>query len=468
MLITFPAEEDVPIETKKDAKSDDDSIEEEDLKAEAPQTKKVKSAEWAQVNTEGPIWTRDPKSVSDDDYVAFYKSLTGAADTPTSWLHFKGDAGRTSFTALVYLPSTLPNDFYSKTYQQTEAARLYVRRVLITKEPSPDFLPKWLNWIKVVIDADDLPLNVGRDSLQANRSLRQIQNSIIKRIIDHLTTMASKDPEKYRTVWKTIGVPLKVGSVEDSKNRERVNKLLRFTSSIDPEASLEGYVSRRKKGQTQIFFMAGAGMDAKDLAKSPFVEKLVARGYEVLYLTDPMDEMITSAVGNFDGMKFQDVAKKGLVMGDEDDAAEEKAELEAFKEQYEPLTSWIKKELEEHVNEVVISNRLTTSPCAVVTDSYAWTANMERLMAAQNNRESNMVLDFIRNAKRSFEINPRHPLIEGMLKKVEDVEGDFEANEELKETVSVLWDTALVKSGFTVKDTSLCVADASAPANATS
>lgn len=359
----------VPDDEKAKTTTDDDVTVEEEAKDGEPKMKQAIKSDWMHINTKGPVWARcahppsicvgkaltrgcrDPKDVTDEEYNALYSTLTTTQDSPTGWVHFKGDAGRTSFHALIYMPTILPQDFYAKSYQQTEAVRLYVRRVLITKEPAPDFLPKWLNWIKVVIDADDLPLNVGRDSLQTSRSLRQIQSSIIKKLLDHLGAMAEKEPEKYAGLWKTIGVPMKVGSVEDKKNRDRINKLLRFTSSVSDQASLEGYVARRKKGQKQIFFMAGAGLDPKDLAKSPFVEKLVARGYEVLYLTDPMDEMITSSLGNYEGMKFQDVAKKGLSMGDEEELQKDKEELEAFKEQYEPLTSWIKKEFDHSVSE---------------------------------------------------------------------------------------------------------------------
>lgn len=450
-------------EEKTDEEKDDDELkideDEEDSEDSStpptPKTKTVKKQVWDQLNTKGPIWTRDPKEVSDDDYITFYKALTSQSEAPSSWIHFKGDAGRTAFHGLIFIPETLPADFYSKTYAQLDSVRLFVRKVLITKEPSPDFIPKWFNWIKVIIDADDLPLNVGRDSLQVNKSLRQIQNIILKKFIDHLNQVAKKEPEKYLKLWKKIGTTLKVGAVEDIKNREKLAKLMRFHSSEVKDGelvSLDQYVSRRKKNQKQIYFMAGAGMEVKDLSRSPFVEKLVARGYEVLYLVDPMDEMITQSLTTFDGLKFQDVAKKGLKMGDEDDDEDEKAAFEEYKKEYEPLSNWIKKELDEYVGDVVISNRLTTSPCAVVADSYAWTGNMERLMAAQGSRgnDNNFMMDMIKKAKKVFEINPKHPLIQGLLSKVP--EAGEEADEELRYVVRTLWDTSLVRSGFNVVD----------------
>lgn len=438
----------------------DDESESKEEETKKPKTKTVKKHEWEQVNTKGPIWVRDPKSVSDEEYKGFYKALTGKQEDPTSWVHFKGDAGRTSFHGLIFVPETLPADFYSKTYAELDSVRLFVRKVLITKEPSPDFIPKWINWVKVIVDADDLPLNVGRDSLQVTKSLKQIQNIVLKKFIDHLSHLSKEQPEKYAKLWKKIGTTLKVGIVEDTKNRDKLAKLMRFQTSQSGEstASLEEVVARRKKNQKQIYFIAGAGTEAKELSKSPFVEKLVARGYEVLYLTEPMDEMITSNLGTFEGLKFQDVAKKGLEMGDEEDDEEEKETLKNYKAQFEPLSGWIKKELEEYVSDVVISNRLTTSPCAVVTDSYAWTGNMERLMAAQSQQKgaegSNFMLDFIKKAKKTFEINPKHPLIQGLLTRVESVEEDNKTEkEELSQVIRVLWDTSLVRSGFTVPDT---------------
>ncbi|POV96198.1 hypothetical protein PSHT_15271 [Puccinia striiformis] len=407
--------EDADSEDDDDVKVDDaDSKDEdaEDEESKKPKTKTIKKHEWEQVNTKGPIWVREPKSITDDEYIAFYKGLTGQQEAPTSWVHFKGDAGRTSFHGLIFVPENLPGDFYSKTYAQLDSVRLFVRKVLITKEPSPDFVPKWLNWIKVIVDADDLPLNVGRDSLQVTKSLKQIQNIVLKKFIDHLSSLSKKEPEKYEKLWKKIGTTLKVGVVEDLKHRDKLAKLLKFQSSQSGAnaVSLDEYVARRKKNQKQIYFIAGAGTEVKDLSRSPFVEKLVPE----------------------DTRSFQDVAKKGW-MGDEDEEGDEKEALKSYKTQFEPLSKWVKEELAEFVSDVVISNRLTTSPCAVVADSYAWTGNMERLMAAQSQQKgaegSNFMMDYIKKAKKTFEINPKHPLIQ------------------------VLWDTSLVRSGFTVPDT---------------
>ncbi|KAL8278223.1 hypothetical protein RQP46_009396 [Phenoliferia psychrophenolica] len=451
---------DEPIEVDEEAapaaeSADEDSevkVEEEASKPAAYKT--VIKGEWERVNDVAPLWMRDPKDISDEEYEEFYKVTFKDTNAPLAWSHFKGDAGSTSFRALIYIPSAMPNDFYSKDYISMESLKLFVRRVFITSDLGKDYIPKHLNWIKIFVDADDLPLNVGRDNLQKNRALGQIKRNLVKRTVDLFASLANKDPVKYDELWGKAAVALKLGAIDDTKNRPRMVKLLRFESSASANlTSLDEVVARRKKGQDQIFFIASVGEKKAALEKSPFVERIIARGYEVLYFGEPMDEMLVSSIGSYEGLKFQDVAKKGFKFGDEDDDEEAKEEEAALKATFEPLSEYLKRELSESINEVVISTRLTTSPCLVVTDSYAWTANMEKLMAAQNSAGGeNFMANFMKTQKRTFEINPKHPLIEALLEKVEETEGDEVAQAELKETVAVLWQTALVRSGFSVPD----------------
>lgn len=303
----------------------------------------VTRGDWARVNDRAPLWMREPKDVTDEEYENFFKATFNDETAPTAWTHFKvrpnlftspcgsltsectqGDAGSTSFRSLIYLPSAMPNDFYSKDYVTLESLKLFVRRVFITSDLGENFLPKYLNWVKVFVDADDLPLNVGRDSLQKSRALSQIKRNLVKRVrlfppsyshpilmmglqtLDLFASLAKTDLEKYNELYTKAGVSLKLGAVEDEKNRARIVKLLRFeTSSSSNLTSLDDVVSRRKKGQEQIFFMAGTGQKKESLEKSPFVERLIARGYEVLYLGEPMDEMLTASIGSYEGMKFQ-------------------------------------------------------------------------------------------------------------------------------------------------------------------
>jgi heat shock protein beta len=300
----------------------------------------------------------------------------------------------------VYLPDTLPNDFYSKDYVGLESLKLFVRRVFITGDLGKDYLPKHLNWVKVFVDVDDLPLNVGRDRLQKTRALGQIKSNLQKRvsesgclahprspsspssglqILDLFAQVAEKDTDKYNDLYQKAGTALKVGIVEDVKNRERILKLLRFeTTTSSNLTSLSEVVSRRKTGQTQLFYLAGAGMKKEDLERSPYIERIVARGYECVYFMDPMDEMLVSTVPTFEGLRFQDVAKEGLTFGDEDEDAEEEAQL---KSQFEPLAKYLQKQLAESIDKVVVSTRLTNSPCVVTVGKHGHSANMERLVS---------------------------------------------------------------------------------------
>ncbi|GAA5960323.1 hypothetical protein JCM21900_006529 [Sporobolomyces salmonicolor] len=422
--------------------------------AEDEQGQVESKPEWELVNDRPPLWMREPKEVTDEEYESFYMKTFNSPEPPLAWTHFKGDAGSTAFRALVYLPSGVPNDFYSKDYVSLDSLKLFVRRVFITSDLGKDYLEKHLNWIKVFVDVDDLPLNVGRDSLQKTKALAQIKRNLTKRIYDLFSSLASKEPTKFLDLYEKAGTTLKIGAVEDTKNRERIIKLLRFeTSAGENKTSLDEVVARRKVGQGQIYFIAGAGQTKEALEKSPFVERILARGYEVLYLTEPIDEMLVSAVPTYGGMRFQDVSKEGVKFGDEDDDEDAKEEEASFKSTFQPLVSYLKKELAQFVDKVSISSRLVASPCLVTASTYGYSGNMERLLAAQNpGGGDNFMLNFAKMQKKNFEINPKHPLIERLLEKVEEAETDEGAADELRETVNVLWQTALLKSSYAVPD----------------
>ncbi|GAA5870032.1 hypothetical protein JCM3774_004341 [Rhodotorula dairenensis] len=438
-------------------KVEGDELEVEDAKDEQEDGEEaaplVEAPHWDLVNDRQPLWMRDPKQVTEEEYVEFYKKTFKSTDGPLAWSHFKGDAGSTSFRALIYIPSGVPNEFYSKDYIQLESLKLFVKRVFITNDLGPNYLERHLDWIKVFIDVDDLPLNVGRDSLQKTRALAQIKRNLTKRIYDLFGALARDDPEKFDELYTAAGTALKVGAIDDAKNRDRIVKLLRFESSaVNGTTGLDDVVARRKQGQTQIYYIAGAGAKKAELAQSPFVERILARGYEVLYLTEPVDEMLINTVPTYGGLRFQDVAKDGVTFGDED--ADEKAEDEHLTKQFQPLVSYLKKSLAQFVDKITVSHRLTTSPCVVTAGTYGYSGNMERLLAAQNAGQGsdNFMLEFAKSQKKNFEINPRHPLIERLLEKVEDAGDDEEAQEELNESVAVLWQTALLKSQYQVPD----------------
>ncbi|GAA5938814.1 hypothetical protein JCM1841_001128 [Sporobolomyces salmonicolor] len=442
-----------PAEKVEEVDEDVAEVKVEDA-AEDEQGQVESQPEWELVNDRPPLWMREPKEVTDEEYESFYMKTFNSPEPPLAWTHFKGDAGSTAFRALVYLPSGVPNDFYSKDYVSLDSLKLFVRRVFITSDLGKDYLEKHLNWIKVFVDVDDLPLNVGRDSLQKTKALAQIKRNLTKRIYDLFSSLASKEPTKFLDLYEKAGTTLKIGAVEDTKNRERIIKLLRFeTSAGENKTSLDEVVARRKVGQGQIYFIAGAGQTKAALEKSPFVERILARGYEVLYLTEPIDEMLVSAVPTYGGMRFQDVSKEGVKFGDEDDDEDAKEEEASFKSTFQPLVSYLKKELAQFVDKVSISSRLVASPCLVTASTYGYSGNMERLLAAQNaGGGDNFMLNFAKMQKKNFEINPKHPLIERLLEKVEEAETDEGAADELRETVNVLWQTALLKSSYAVPD----------------
>lgn len=337
-----------------------------------------------------------------------------------------------------------------------------VKRVFITDDLGEEFMPRWLSFLKVVVDADDLPLNVSRETLQNTRFLSQLQRILVRKAIDLFTRIATEQPKKYEEISQLYGNALRLGVLESKKDHVKLAKLLRFESTRTNYTSLEEYVENRKEGQTQIYYMAGVGEKIDDLKRSPFVEKLIARGYEVLLLNLPSDEPMMGALGNFMGMRTQDVSKKGLKYGDENEHEAEKKELEAQKIAFKPLVDWLKKDLKGQISDVVLTNRLVTSPCTVVVDHMGWSANMQRIMAAQAEAHDDPMFQVMKNLPKVLEINPKSPLIEGLLEKVlelpttdeedEDALKKSDEEEELTETVRVLLDTTLVRSGFSVAD----------------
>jgi len=277
-----------------------------------------------------------------------------------------------------------------------------------------------------------------------------------------LQQIAEKDPEKFQQIINSYGNALKLGAVEDTKDRRRLAGLSRWYSTLGNFTSLDEYVERRKKGQKQIFFYATIGQKPEVIARSVFIEKLVARGYEVFLLTEPLDEFLFGALASWEGLQFQDTAKKGLKFGDEDLNEEERQKEEEHNVEFAPLLSYLKNHMEDLVKDVVISNRLVTSPCAIVAETHGYSANMERIMNAQNTKKSMQFMHEFAKKQRVLEINPYSPLIQGLLRRVnqlafddEDREADTEAEGELQEVTSILIDGALVRSGFDVSDSNL-------------
>ena len=439
---------------------DDDEVEDED-EEELPQTKTVKKTvwDWKTVNDNKAIWLRSSTEVEDDEYTKFYKALSKDDKEPLSYTHFKAE-GDVEFKSILFIPEKPPSDLFDNYYNKAAALKLYVRRVFISDE-FDELLPKYLSFIKGIVDSDTLPLNVSRETLQQHTSLKTIKKKLVRKALDMIRKLAeegqdddddeeaavaaddSADEEetKYDKFWKNYGKAIKLGVIEDASNRTRLAKLMRFYTSKSPTklVSLEQYVERMKPGQKSIYYLAGESREA--LEKSPFLEKLLHKDLEVIYFTDPIDEYTMQNLTEFDDFKFSNASKEDLKFGDDTDAA--KARLKKVKEEFKDFIKWWKEILpSEDVEAVKISNRLVTTPCSVVTSKYGWSANMERIMKAQALSDDGRMA-YMRGRK-TLEINPGHPIIKTLKEKSEDDADD----EDTKRTALIMYETALLESGF--------------------
>merc|ERR1739844_24360 len=324
-----------------------------------------------------------------------------------------------------------------------ENIKLYVRRVFITDD-FKDMMPNYLSFVRGVVGSDDLPLNVSHETLQQHKLLKVIKKKLVRKTLDMIKKI---DEIAYPTFWQEYSTNMKLGCIEDAANRTRLAKLLRFLSSAGPLTSLSAYVERMKEKQEHIFYMAGANVE--EVKSSPFVERLLKKGYEVLYLTEAVDEYAISALPEFEGKKFQNVAKEGFSIDGDTDAA--KARKEAVTEKFEPLTKWLGEDsLKDHILRAEVSERLTDSPCALITSKFGWTGNMQKVIQSQTpSKTQDMQRDYYLNQKKTLEINPRHPLIKELLRRVEDNPADASA----KEMAIMMFNTATLRSGFPLKDT---------------
>jgi len=441
-----PAE---PEEKKEEPKSDDKKVEvdeddddDDEKKAEEdkPKTKKItkKIAEWQQVNKTKPIWTRKPSDITQEEYYNFYKSFAKETTDPMTHTHFTGE-GEVDFKSILYIPSTAPDGmFYMRT--KVKGLKLYVKRVFITDELE-SLMPSYLVFIKGVVDSDDLPLNVSREILQQDKSLNAIKRKLVRKAIAMIQELA-KDPAKYGTFWDQYSSNIKYGMLEDNDNKIRLSKLLRFHTSNGPEwTSLDDYVNRMKKGQEEIYYLAGESRESVE--KSPIVERLIKRGYEVIFCEDPLDEYAMSGLEKYDSKyKLVNISKEGWKMPGED--AEEEKKLE---EEFKPLVTFLKDRLAAKVDKVSISNKLLSAPSALIATSYGPSANMERVAKAQAlGAKQGMAM----RARKVMEINPRHPIVVELLRRVSANAEDASA----KDIADLMYDTAALHSGFSLDDTS--------------
>merc|ERR1712001_619956 len=436
-----------PIEEEdEEVKDDEDEVKEEEKEEEEkkPKTKKVDKTtwDWELCNQSKPIWTRKPEQIEEGEYEEFYRAITKDKNGPMTQTHFIAE-GEVTFKSLLFVPSKQESEQFNKYGQAQENIKLYVRRVFITDD-FKDMMPNYLSFVKGVVDSDDLPLNVSRETLQQHKLLKVIKKKLVRKTLDMIKKISA---DKYPEFWKEYSTNIKLGVIEDTANRTRLAKLLRFSTSGGKLSSLSEYVERMKDKQEHIFYMAGGSVD--EVKSSPFVERLLKKGYEVLYLTEAVDEYAISALPEFEGKKFQNVAKEGFsIDGDTEAAKERKNEVN---ERFEPLTKWMQEDaLKDHILRAEISERLDKSPCALITSRFGWTANMQRIIQSQtHSKTQDMQRDYYLNQKKALEINPRHPLIKELLRRVEDNPAD----EAAKDMALMMFNTATLRSGYMLKDT---------------
>lgn len=508
------AEDEAAEEMKKETAEEDEVVAaEEDSSKEKPkktETRTVKT--WDLQNDQKAIWQRKTRDVADEEYSSFYKRVAKddfSGKDPITWTHFSAE-GEVEFRSILYVPSQAPSDIYDNYYAKSNALRLYVRKVLISDE-FEDLIPRYLSFVRGVVDSDDLPLNVSRETLQQHKILKVMGKKLVRKVLEMLRKLAQdeeraveeakkaaagEDAEKsdkedkakaetseddeddeegsssdkkeplregaataYCRFWQSFGKSIKLGIIEDGSNRSKLAKLLRFKSnkSIAAEKervakedvgiwrSLEQYVADMKAGQKFIYYIAGESVDA--VSASPFLERLQAKNLEVIYFTDPIDEYALQQLPEFDGHRLQSITKEGLQLPG-DDAETEKRREQLYLETYKPLTEYLKKVYGDKVEKITVSRRLANTPCVLVTSQFGYSANMERIM--RNQAFSDTTKQAFMLSKKTMEINPRHPIIDEL--KTRAVADPEAKEEQTRDLAKLLFDTALLNSGFVLED----------------
>ena len=432
-------------EEKKEGeeKKEDEGPKVEDTKEEKKEKKKKKikevTHEFERVNNTKPIWLRKKEDVTKEEYANFYKSITNDWEDHLACIHFTME-GHLEIKGILFVPKRAPFDLFEANKKKTNI-KLYVRRVFIMDD-CDELIPEYLGFIKGVIDSDDLPLNISRESLQQNKILKAIKKSITKKCIE-LFFQIAENAEDFKKFYEQFSKNLKLGIHEDATNRAKLAELLRYYSSKSGEemVSFKQYIERMQPKQKYIYYITGESKSV--VAASPFIEKLKEKGIEVLYLTDPIDEYCIQQLKDFDGKQLKCCSKEGL---DLEDTEEEKKAFEELKTQYEPVCKKIKEILDNKVEKVVVGERLDESPCVLVTSEFGWTANMERIMKAQAFRDNSMTSYMI--SKKTLEINPKHGIIKELKAQLEKDSN----SSNIKDTVWLLYDTSLLNSGFSIED----------------
>eukprot|EP00578_Thalassiosira_sp_NH16_P020579 CAMPEP_0181097930 /NCGR_PEP_ID=MMETSP1071-20121207/11838_1 /TAXON_ID=35127 /ORGANISM="Thalassiosira sp., Strain NH16" /LENGTH=826 /DNA_ID=CAMNT_0023180457 /DNA_START=22 /DNA_END=2502 /DNA_ORIENTATION=+ len=469
-------------EEPKEEKEEGDDIEISDDEPEEekePEMEEVTTYEYTQINTDPAIWARDKDSITDEEYQEFWSVVSkgDGGGNAEDWSHFNAE-GNINFKSILYVPSEVPQALQQGQLEQmTNGLRLYVRKVLISDDF--DLMPRYLSFVKGVVDSDDLPLNVNRETLQESKIIKIIKKKLVRKAIEMIRKMSQKEmPEDdaeeaevdadgnvivkededkpkrvhpYLTWYKKFGLSLKMGCIDDSANKDKLQKLLRFKSSKadgeDEYVSLQEYVDRMADWQKEIYMFPGESI--KTLKESSFMDAFLDKDVEVIYLTDAIDEYFLGNVREFNGHKFRDITKEGVKFSDEDENMA-KRRAKVYTETFKPLTKFLKKLYGSDVSRVSISKRLGRAPAIVSSSEWGNSANMDRIMRAQAFAHGVAPGE---NALPTgvLEINPRHPFVVKLLESIPENEDD-EVPREVKDTAWILLDMATMSGGFPIRD----------------